>query len=68
MTGRRAGAPLLLLLLLATAAAGTHLPVPFTETAASEGCHCWAQGTECRCFGDSVRQVPAQLADHVEKL
>ncbi|KAH7971496.1 hypothetical protein HPB49_025030 [Dermacentor silvarum] len=77
MTGRRATTLLALLLLpalLASAlggpwpAAGTQLPVPFTETAATEGCHCWAQGTECRCFGDSVHQVPARLADQVEKL
>ncbi|KAH7983948.1 hypothetical protein HPB52_015719 [Rhipicephalus sanguineus] len=80
MTGWRATTLLALLLLrqlsalLVSAlaspwpAAGTQLPVPFTETAATEGCHCWAQGTECRCFGDSVHEVPVRLADQVEKL
>ncbi|XP_077502694.1 leucine-rich repeat-containing G protein-coupled receptor 1 [Amblyomma americanum] len=76
MEGRRATRLLALLVLVVLAsavggplsAAGTQLPVPFTETAAAEGCRCWAQGTECRCFGDSVREVPAQLTDRVEKL
>lgn len=65
------GLPARALLLLVShwaVAAGGHFPVPFSETAGIEGCHCWAQGTDCRCFGDSVLQIPADLGDRVEKL
>ncbi|XP_064485780.1 lutropin-choriogonadotropic hormone receptor-like [Ornithodoros turicata] len=51
-----------------SAATDEELPVPFSESAAIEGCQCWAHGSDCRCFGDTITEIPQDLGDHVEKL
>ncbi|EEC05682.1 hypothetical protein IscW_ISCW018053 [Ixodes scapularis] len=60
----------LLLGLVATRTAddGARFPVPFGESTSVNGCYCWSDGTECRCFGDDVVEVPANFGNHVEKL